>query len=147
MHSRFQVCLSCLQLLDACPVCDGAAALVLTNNPNLAAQADGALVRIAGSAAATGLCERSQTFLFRQHNLYWCSFRYHSTCESSRPTPPRGCADFSIQGRHYPWKCFSKCDIACVCSRSLRKLGWSGSSLTSLSFMTHTPSWLVWHLR
>ena len=48
-----------IQLLDASPICDGAAAVVLTSNRALAAAgagatgAGGAVVRVAGSAAAT----------------------------------------------------------------------------------------------
>jgi len=42
-----------IQLLDASPICDGAAAVVLTSCPELAAAGGRARVRIAGSAAAT----------------------------------------------------------------------------------------------
>ena len=42
------------QLYDACPVCDGAAAVVLSSNPALALSAR-PVVRIAGSASATDL--------------------------------------------------------------------------------------------
>lgn len=39
-----------VQLFDACPTCDGAAAVVLTSNPDLARQGDGAVIRVAGYA-------------------------------------------------------------------------------------------------
>ena len=44
-----------VQLFDACPTCDGAAAVVLTSNPDLATQSDGAVVRVAGSGSACDL--------------------------------------------------------------------------------------------
>ncbi len=42
-----------VQLFDASPTCDGAAAVVLTSDPSVAARA-GHAVRIAGSGAASG---------------------------------------------------------------------------------------------
>ena len=44
-----------VQLFDACPTCDGAAAVVLTSNPDVAKQSDGAVIRVAGSGSACDL--------------------------------------------------------------------------------------------
>lgn len=41
-----------VQLMDACPTCDGAAAVVLTSNKDIARQADGGFVEVNGSGSA-----------------------------------------------------------------------------------------------
>lgn len=44
-----------VQLFDACPTCDGAAAVILTADKETARRSDGCVVRIAGSGAATDI--------------------------------------------------------------------------------------------
>eukprot|EP00041_Stephanoeca_diplocostata_P038516 m.1522399 g.1522399 ORF g.1522399 m.1522399 type:complete len:375 (-) comp25230_c0_seq20:5786-6910(-) len=44
-----------VQLLDACPTCDGAAAIVLTACKDTARRADGSVVRVAGSGASSDI--------------------------------------------------------------------------------------------
>ncbi|EGD80872.1 hypothetical protein PTSG_11735 [Salpingoeca rosetta] len=55
MYENAPVVTDPIQLFDASPTCDGAACVLLTSNPSLAARAGGKRVRVASSAAATDI--------------------------------------------------------------------------------------------
>jgi hypothetical protein len=144
-----------VQLFDACPTCDGAAAVVLTADRETARQADGSVVRVAGSGSACDLLpvqqrkeplnlqavEDSMVLMFGRDLrsrmplvstpaclkfVLVCEQWHSSPVVALLPADPVNVFQ-TLKAQTWPW----------------RTHRWKEATLTSLSYMMLTRSWHV----